>query len=70
MPIGPSTLSMPCPCCRHDEAALFISSTVVTVRCTACGYSWPADALRLPEYIQRAVTAIVAARRPSETHTH
>ena len=71
MPHDPSTLPMSCPRCQHGEAALFISTnTVVTVRCTHCGVSWAADASRLPDYIQRAVTAIVAARRPFAAHPY
>ena len=71
MPHDPSTVPTSCPRCQHSDAALFIStSTVVTVRCTKCGFSLPADASRLPDYIQRAVTAIVSARRPLAAHTY
>jgi hypothetical protein len=69
MPRAKSTIPLECPRCEHSEAALFISSTtVMTAKCTRCAHTWMADTTVLPEYILRAVTAIVGVRRPYATH--
>jgi uncharacterized Zn finger protein len=44
-----SLLPIRCPKCAQDEVRLYVSSTsVLTVQCPECGFTWAIDVASLP----------------------
>ena len=52
-------LKCPVPACMSSEADLFVrSASIVTFRCTTCGFSWSARIADLPPSVRRGLDAL------------